>query len=102
MSRIQVLSRNADVTAPGTAMMGGRCCSGRSRKAACNCCAANLLMNRVFVRSAGVNSFSSIREGSFMVIGVVIGLISLLTVVSVYWCVVRRSNQEQNADAGQR
>jgi len=37
-----------------------------------------------------------------MVIGVVIGLISLLTVVSVYWCVVRRSNQEQNADAGQR
>jgi hypothetical protein len=37
-----------------------------------------------------------------MVVGVVIGLISLLTVVSVYWCVVRRGSQEQNADAGQR
>ena len=37
-----------------------------------------------------------------MVVGVVIGLISLLTVVSVYWCVVRRNSEEQNAGTGQR
>jgi hypothetical protein len=37
-----------------------------------------------------------------MLVGVVIGLISLLTVVSIYWCVVRRGDQEQNAEAGRR
>jgi Tfp pilus assembly protein PilW len=37
-----------------------------------------------------------------MLVGLVIGSISLLTIVSVYWCVVRRSSQEQNAEAGQR
>jgi hypothetical protein len=37
-----------------------------------------------------------------MVVGVVIGLISLLTVVSIYWAVVRRNSEEQNAGTGQR
>ena len=37
-----------------------------------------------------------------MPVGVVIGVIALLGVTCIYFWVVRRASQEQNAEAGQR